>query len=54
MTDKRKRRPLGWVCQFFNAPDRKALDDKLSANGKVETHAIAPKTRVFIERHRVE
>jgi hypothetical protein len=45
---------LGWVYQFWNDPDREALDAKLNANGKIEPHEIASKTQMFTERYMVE
>lgn len=45
---------LGWVYQYWNDPEREALDDKLSEGGKVEPHEIAPKTQMFTERYMVD
>lgn len=45
---------LGWVYQYFNDPDREALDAKLNARGKVEPHEVASKTQLFTERYMVE
>lgn len=45
---------LGWVYQFWNDPDREALDAKLNARGKIEPHEIASKTQMFTERYIVE
>lgn len=45
---------LGWVYQYFNDPDREALDDKLNSRGKVEPHEVASKTQLFTERYMVE
>ena len=45
---------LGWVYQFWNDPDRKALDDKINNRGKIEHHEIAAKTQIFTERYMVE
>lgn len=45
---------LGWVYQYFNDPDREALDKKLNARGKVEPHEVASKTQLFTERYMVE
>ena len=39
---------LGWVYQFWNDPERDALD------GKVETHQLAAKTQCFTDRYMVE
>ncbi|MFM7425260.1 MAG: BREX-6 system adenine-specific DNA-methyltransferase PglX [Elainella sp.] len=45
---------LGWVYQYWNDPEREALDVKLNAGGKVEPHEIASKTQMFTERYMVE
>lgn len=45
---------LGWVYQFWNDPEREALDAKLNDGGKVEPHEIASKTQMFTERYMVE
>ncbi|MBF2017480.1 MAG: N-6 DNA methylase [Rivularia sp. T60_A2020_040] len=45
---------LGWVYQYWNDPEREALDDKLNGGGKVEQHEIASKTQMFTERYMVE
>lgn len=45
---------LGWVYQFWNDPDRKALDEKINNRGKIEHHEIAAKTQIFTERYMVE
>lgn len=45
---------LGWVYQYWNDPDREALDDKLNGGGKIEQHEIASKTQMFTERYMVE
>ncbi len=45
---------LGWVYQYWNDPDREALDDKISGGGKIEPHEIASKTQMFTERYMVE
>ena len=45
---------LGWVYQFWNDPDREALDAKINASGKIEPHEIAAKTQMFTERYMVE
>ncbi|MEM9504795.1 MAG: BREX-6 system adenine-specific DNA-methyltransferase PglX, partial [Cyanobacteria bacterium P01_E01_bin.43] len=45
---------LGWVYQYWNDPEREALDDKLNGGGKVEPHEIASKTQMFTERYMVE
>ncbi|RAY15440.1 BREX-6 system adenine-specific DNA-methyltransferase PglX [Actinomadura craniellae] len=45
---------LGWVYQYWNDPEREALDDKLHSGGKVEPHEIASKTQMFTERYMVD
>jgi hypothetical protein len=45
---------LGWVYQYWNDPEREALDAKLNARGKVEPHEIASKTQMFTERYMVD
>jgi hypothetical protein len=45
---------LGWVYQFWNDPDREALDEKVKNRGKVEPHEIASKTQLFTERYMVD
>ena len=45
---------LGWVYQYWNDPAREALDAKLNAGGKVESHEIASKTQMFTERYMVD
>ncbi|MEN8443950.1 MAG: BREX-6 system adenine-specific DNA-methyltransferase PglX, partial [Cyanobacteria bacterium J06555_13] len=45
---------LGWVYQYWNDPEREALDDKLNKGGKVAPHEIASKTQMFTERYMVE
>jgi hypothetical protein len=45
---------LGWVYQYWNDPDREALDDKISSGGKIGPHEIASKTQMFTERYMVE
>ncbi len=45
---------LGWVYQFWNDPDREALDVKLNARGKLEPHELASKTQMFTERYMVD
>ncbi|WP_437665378.1 BREX-6 system adenine-specific DNA-methyltransferase PglX [Sorangium sp. So ce1182] len=45
---------LGWVYQYWNDPDREALDAKLDAKKKLEPHEIASKTQMFTERYMVE
>ncbi|MFM7204846.1 MAG: DNA methyltransferase [Myxococcota bacterium] len=45
---------LGWVYQYWNDPEREALDEKLNAGGKVEPHELASKTQMFTERYMVD
>jgi len=45
---------LGWVYQYWNDPDREALDKKIADGGKIEPHEIAQKTQMFTERYMVE
>ncbi|HRI06851.1 MAG TPA: hypothetical protein PKW35_03485, partial [Nannocystaceae bacterium] len=45
---------LGWVYQYWNDPEREALDAKLNARGKLEPHEIASKTQMFTERYMVD
>ncbi|UPU38267.1 BREX-6 system adenine-specific DNA-methyltransferase PglX [Geomonas paludis] len=45
---------LGWVYQYWNDPEREALDTKLNGGGKVEPHEIASKTQMFTERYMVD
>ena len=45
---------LGWVYQYWNDPEREALDAKLNSGGKVERHEIASKTQMFTERYMVD
>ena len=46
---------LGWLYQYWNDPDRKAVDEKLrTTSGKVEAHELSDKTQLFTERYMVE
>ncbi len=45
---------LGWVYQYWNDPEREALDAKLAEGGKLEHHEIASKTQMFTERYMVD
>jgi len=45
---------LGWVYQYWNDPEREALDAKINDGGKIEPHEIAAKTQMFTERYMVE
>jgi hypothetical protein len=42
------------VYQYWNDPDREALDAKISGGGKIEAHEIASKTQIFTGRYMVE
>ena len=45
---------LGWVYQYWNDPEREALDAKIARGEKIEPHEIASKTQMFTERYMVE
>lgn len=45
---------LGWVYQYWNDPQREALDEKIHGGGKIEPHEIASKTQMFTERYIVD
>ncbi|MFO0605026.1 MAG: BREX-6 system adenine-specific DNA-methyltransferase PglX [Polyangiales bacterium] len=45
---------LGWTYQYWNDPQREALDAKINDGGKIEGHEIAAKTQMFTERYMVE
>ena len=45
---------LGWVYQYWNDPERKAIDEKLNTGGQVEPYEIASKTQLFTERYMVD
>lgn len=45
---------LGWVYQYWNDPDREALDAKINGGQKIQPHEIASKTQMFTERYMVE
>lgn len=45
---------LGWVYQFWNDPQREAIDERIGPRGKVSTSEIASKTQLFTERYMVE
>lgn len=45
----------GWLFQYWNDPDRKAIDEKLqNTTSKVESSDLAHKTQLFTERYMVE
>lgn len=49
---------IGWLYQYWNDPDRTAVNDKIGGKGtekgKVEAHEIAHATQLFTERYMVE
>ena len=45
---------LGWIYQYWNDPEREALDAKLNAGGKLAPHEIVSKTQMFTERYMVD
>ncbi len=45
---------FGWIYQYWNDPEREALDEKLNSGGKIEPHEIASKTQMFTERYIVD
>jgi hypothetical protein len=45
---------LGWVYQFWNDPQREAIDERVGPRGKVGAHEIASKTQLFTEQYMVE
>ncbi|AFL73479.1 BREX-6 system adenine-specific DNA-methyltransferase PglX [Thiocystis violascens] len=45
---------LGWVYQYWNDPEREALDAKLHGGAKLAPHEIASKTQMFTERYMVD
>jgi hypothetical protein len=45
---------LGWVYQYWNDPEREALDAKIHGGGKIAPHEIASKTQMFTERYMVD
>ena len=45
---------LGWVYQYWNDPEREALDAKLNESQKLQNHELGPKTQMFTERYMVE
>jgi hypothetical protein len=45
---------LGWIYQYWNDPEREALDAKLAAREKLANHELASKTQMFTERYMVE
>lgn len=42
---------LGWVYQYWNDPQREALDDKVKDRGKIEPWEVASKTQMFTDRY---
>ncbi len=45
---------LGWVYQYWNDPEREALDAKIKGAGRIAPHEIASKTQMFTERYMVD
>lgn len=49
---------IGWLYQYWNDPDRTAVNDKIAGKGtekgKVEANEIANATQLFTERYMVE
>ena len=45
---------LGWVYQFWNDPQREAIDKRVGPRGKIAAHEVASKTQLFTERYMVE
>lgn len=45
---------LGWVFQFWNDPEREAIDGRVGPRGKVAGEEIAAKTQLFTERYMAE
>ena len=45
---------LGWVYQFWNDPQREAIDERVGPRGKVSAHEIASKTQLFTEQYMVQ
>lgn len=42
---------LGWVYQYWNDPEREALDEKVKNRGKIEPWEVASKTQMFTDRY---
>ncbi|HEY4014317.1 MAG TPA: DNA methyltransferase [Polyangiaceae bacterium] len=45
---------LGWVYQFWNDPQREAIDERVGPRGKIAANEIASKTQLFTEQYMVE
>ncbi len=45
---------LGWVYQFWNDPQREAIDERVGPRGKVGAHEVASKTQLFTEQYMVQ
>ncbi len=45
---------LGWVYQFWNDPQREAIDARVGPRGKVSVQEIASKTQLFTEHYMAE
>lgn len=44
----------GWIYQYWNDPDREAINDRVKDKGKVQGSEIASATQLFTERYMVE
>lgn len=42
---------LGWIYQYWNDPQREALDEKVKNRGKIEPWEVASKTQMFTDRY---
>lgn len=45
---------LGWVYQFWNDPEREALDRAVKQRHRIQRHEIASKTQMFTDRYIVD
>lgn len=45
---------LGWVYQYWNDPEREALDTELDSQDKLSPTDVSTKTQLFTERYMVE
>jgi hypothetical protein len=45
---------LGWVYQFWNDPQREAIDARVGPRGKIAPEEIASKTQLFTERYMID
>ncbi|MCG6146507.1 Eco57I restriction-modification methylase domain-containing protein [Leptospira bandrabouensis] len=44
----------GWIYQYWNDPDREAINERVKDKGKVQGKEIASATQLFTERYMVE